>query len=145
MVTSACKLRPYFQDHPIRVLTNYQLHQVLQNLELSSRIAKWDIELGEFDIEYVPRTVIKVHALADFVAELTEHPESTIRAVGQTTNVLVVEGPNTPDHDFPRWNLFVDGSSSSSGFGEGLVLMSPDHYKTNYALLFNFKVSNNRV
>lgn len=35
LVLSALKLRPYFQGHPIRILTSYPLHQVLQNLELS--------------------------------------------------------------------------------------------------------------
>ena len=47
---------------------------MLQNPKLSGRIAKWAIELGEFDIEYISRTAIKAQALADFVAEFTEVP-----------------------------------------------------------------------
>ena len=76
LVSSARKLRPYFQGHPIRVPTSYPLRQVLQNPELSGQIVKWAIELGEFDIEYVPRTAIKAQALADFVAEFTDVPGS---------------------------------------------------------------------
>ena len=56
-----------------------------------------------------------------------------------------MEGPSEPDHDFPRWKLLVDGLSSSGGSGVGLVLMSPDHYKSSYAIRFNFKASNNEV
>ena len=40
------KLRPYFNAHPIEVLTNYPLHQVLQNSEASGRLFKWVIKLG---------------------------------------------------------------------------------------------------
>ena len=40
------KLRPYFRAHPIEVLTNYLLCQVLQKLEASGRLLKWAIELG---------------------------------------------------------------------------------------------------
>ena len=45
MVTSR-KLRPYFHAHPIEVLTNYALHQVVQKPEASGRLFKWTIELG---------------------------------------------------------------------------------------------------
>ena len=45
MVTSK-KLRPYFHAHPIEVLTNYPLCQVLQKLEASGRLLKWAIKLG---------------------------------------------------------------------------------------------------
>ncbi|GKV18274.1 hypothetical protein SLEP1_g28679 [Rubroshorea leprosula] len=41
VVTSARKLRPYFQSHPIIVLTNQPLRQILQKLECSRRLIKW--------------------------------------------------------------------------------------------------------
>ena len=44
------KLRPYFHAHSIEVLTNYLLRQVLQEPEASSRLLKWVIELGQFDV-----------------------------------------------------------------------------------------------
>ena len=40
------KLRPYFHAHPIEVLTNYLLRQVLQKSEASGRLIKWMIKLG---------------------------------------------------------------------------------------------------
>ena len=51
------------------VLTSHP--QVLQNPEMSKRLTKWAIELGEFDIKFMPRTAIKGQAGADFVAEFT--------------------------------------------------------------------------
>ena len=58
-----------------------------------------------------------------------------------------MERPPTPSRqDTPsKWNLFVDGSSSSGGCGAGLVLISPDGYKTSYVLRFAFNASNNEA
>ena len=39
----------------------------------------------------------------------------------------------------------MDGASNSGGSGAGLVLISPDGYKTSQALRFNFKASNNKA
>ncbi|KAL5552406.1 hypothetical protein UlMin_002582 [Ulmus minor] len=68
-------LRPYFQAHTIIIPTKFPLKQVFQKPEASGRLAKWFIELGEFDIQFKPRTTIKGQALADFIAEFTYTPE----------------------------------------------------------------------
>ena len=39
---------------------------------------QWAIELSQFDIEYHPRTTIKVQALADFIAEFTSPEEDRL-------------------------------------------------------------------
>ncbi|KAF8116575.1 hypothetical protein N665_0016s0006 [Sinapis alba] len=50
VVTSARKLRPYFQSHSIVVLTDLPLRIILQNANQSGRLSKWAIELSEYDI-----------------------------------------------------------------------------------------------
>ncbi|KAK2997706.1 hypothetical protein RJ639_026586 [Escallonia herrerae] len=96
LVTSARKLRPYFQSHTIVVLTDQPLGKVLQNPDASGRLVNWSVELGEFDIKYQPRTAIKAQALSDFVVECTipEDPQQLI-----LSEVL------------DPWLLYVDGSS----------------------------------
>ncbi|KAF7149736.1 hypothetical protein RHSIM_Rhsim02G0148400 [Rhododendron simsii] len=74
MVIAARRLRPYFQAHPIKVLTDQSLRRILHSPETSGRLIQWSIELGEFDIEYKPRIAIKAQVLADFLAEYT-YPE----------------------------------------------------------------------
>ena len=59
LVTTARKLRPYFQAHTIEVPTEYPKKQVLHKPETSGRLMKWAIELSEFDIRYKPKTAIK--------------------------------------------------------------------------------------
>ena len=71
LVTTARKLRPYFQAHTIEIPTEYPMKQVLHKLETSGRLMKWAIELSEFDIRYKPKTAIKGQVLADFVMEFT--------------------------------------------------------------------------
>ena len=60
LVVAARKLRPYFQAHAILVPTSHPLWQVLQNSEVSGRL-----ELGEFDIKFMLRTVVKGQAVAN--------------------------------------------------------------------------------
>jgi hypothetical protein len=77
LVIASRKLRPYFQAHTIKVLTEYPLKKVLRKLDLSGRLANWAMELTKFDIEYVPRNAIKGQALADFLAKFNNLQESS--------------------------------------------------------------------
>ena len=40
LMVASRKLKPYFYAHPIEVLTNYPMHQVLQKLKASGRLLK---------------------------------------------------------------------------------------------------------
>ena len=59
VVTSARKLRPYFQFHPIEVLSNQPLRTILHSPNQSGRLAKWAVELSEYDIEYKNKVAMK--------------------------------------------------------------------------------------
>ncbi|KAL0456023.1 UNVERIFIED_CONTAM: Polyprotein P3 [Sesamum latifolium] len=74
LVSAARKLRPYFLAHPIVVLTNKPLGDVLQK-GTGSRMIKWSYELNEFDLKYRPRNAIKAQALAEFLMEYDSDDE----------------------------------------------------------------------
>ena len=59
LMIAARKLHHYFQAHPIVVLTDQPLKQILQRPETLGRLLKWSIELSEFHINEKPRTAIK--------------------------------------------------------------------------------------
>ncbi|KAL2230531.1 UNVERIFIED_CONTAM: Ribonuclease HI [Sesamum indicum] len=59
LVITARRLRPYFQSHKIVVLTNSPMKHVMSRPEASGRLIKWAVELGQYDIDYQPRTAQK--------------------------------------------------------------------------------------
>ena len=71
LVTTARRLRPYFQAHTIEIPTEHPMKQILHKLETSGRLIKWAIELSEFDFKYKPRTAAKGQVLAYFILEFT--------------------------------------------------------------------------
>ncbi|PKA57514.1 RNA-directed DNA polymerase like [Apostasia shenzhenica] len=107
LLVAARKLRPYFQSHTIQVVTDQPLLKVLHTPEISGRLLKWSIELGEFDIKYILRLAIKAQVLADFVAEF-----STTESVTMKSKVI-------------PWSLHVDGASGLQSQGVGILLTSP--------------------
>ena len=65
---AAKKLHPYFQEHPIIVLTDLPLRSTIHKLDLSWQMARWAIELSEFDIQFKPRLWLKGQVLVEFLA-----------------------------------------------------------------------------
>ncbi|KAK1645297.1 hypothetical protein QYE76_063102 [Lolium multiflorum] len=58
------KLRHYFQDHPVTVVSKAPLSMILNNADATGHTAKWGIELSAFDIAYKARTTVKSQVLA---------------------------------------------------------------------------------
>ena len=130
LVTTARRLRPYFQAHTIEIPTEHPMKQILHKPETSGRLVKWAIELSEFDIRYKLRIVIKGQVLADFIMEFNSvEPTETTQLAS----------------DLPIWRLFVDGASNAQGSGAGLIPMSSDGINVEYALRFGFQASNNEA
>jgi hypothetical protein len=68
LITSQ-KLRHYFQEYSISVVTDYPLADILRNQDATGRISKWAVELDTLTIDFKPRTTIKSQALVEFMAE----------------------------------------------------------------------------
>ncbi|KAG7588540.1 Ribonuclease H-like superfamily [Arabidopsis suecica] len=126
VVISARKLRPYFQSHPIEVLTSHPLRSIFHGPSLSGSLAKWAIELSEYDIEYKSRTSAKAQVLADFLTELP------------LDDGIFVETDST-------WKLHVDGSSSKQGSGIGIRLETPTKEIIEQSFRLMFPASNNEA
>jgi Tfp pilus assembly protein PilZ len=127
LIVSAWRLRPYFQAHAIRVLTEYPMKKILQKPDLSGRLVNWLVELGQFDIEFHPRTSVKGQVLADFLLEFNNTPESEELPKKET------------------WVVYVDGSSANRKSGVGVALVSLDGEKFQYAIKLDFVTTNNEA
>ncbi|GJR50329.1 reverse transcriptase domain-containing protein [Tanacetum coccineum] len=130
LVFAAKRLRRYFQAHPIVVITDQPIKQVISKPDASGRLQKWSVLLGEHNISYRPRTAVKGQILADF---LIEKPE--------TDAVLPQSEVKLQD----PWILFTDGSSCVDGSGAGLILTNPEGMEFTYALRFEFTATNNEA
>ncbi|XP_075483818.1 uncharacterized protein LOC142523976 [Primulina tabacum] len=117
LVMTARKLRPYFLSHQVIVLTNSPLGRIMTHSEVSGRMIKWTVELGEYDIEYKPRVAIKAQALSDFLSEMIQPSEEEV------------------------WKVSVDGASSLVGCGVGVVLVSPLGEKVKLALRIDSRIT----
>jgi hypothetical protein len=127
LVMASRKLRPYFQAHTIRILTEYQLRKVMQKLDLSGRLANWAIKLGQFDLKFVSKNAIKGQAFADFLTEFTNLPE-------------------TEESEMERkWVIYVDGSSTKKNGGAGILLITLDGEELSSALRLEFRTTNNEA
>ncbi|KAK2998485.1 hypothetical protein RJ639_023954 [Escallonia herrerae] len=121
LIISARRLRPYFQSHTIIVLTDQPLRKALMSPGASGRLVNWSVELGEFDLQYKPRTAVKAQALADFIVECTLPEDPPQLMISEVTD---------------PWNLYVDGSSAVGNSGAGIILISPEGilYKKSFSL-----------
>ncbi|CAN1292950.1 Ribonuclease HI [Linum perenne] len=122
IIVASRKLRPYFHAHTIHVVTNLPIKTVLRSMSVAGRMAKWAVELSEYDVHFQPRTAIKGQTLADFVVE------GCVRAEGKLDDY---------------WELFVDGASSKNGAGAGIVLRTPQGVLHEAALRFSHNRTNN--
>jgi hypothetical protein len=55
--------------HPIIVVNEAPLSNILNNLEATGRVSLWGIEISPLDITYEKRKAIKTLILPDFTAE----------------------------------------------------------------------------
>jgi hypothetical protein len=72
VVLTRCKLRHYFEAHPVTVVSSFSLGEIIHNLDAADRIAKWSVELMGEMLAYVLHKTIKSYILADFVTEWTD-------------------------------------------------------------------------
>lgn len=72
VVMMSRKLKHYFLAHPIKVVTDRPLRTALHSKDAIGRIARWSVELGEYQVDFVPRKAIKAQALVDFIVEWTD-------------------------------------------------------------------------
>ncbi|GJY00047.1 reverse transcriptase domain-containing protein [Tanacetum coccineum] len=132
LVHASKRLRRYFQAHPIIVITDQPIKNILSNPEVAGRMQKWSIQLGEFGIHYRPRVSVKGQVLANLIVERPEEE-------GQDDSAKEEEPL------LGQWTLFTDGSSCVDECGAGAILTDPEGVEFTYALRFQFEATNNEA
>jgi hypothetical protein len=115
LITSR-KLRHYFQEYSVSVITDYPLDDILRKQDATRRISKWAVELGALNIDFKPCTAIKSQALVSLMAKWQKNQLST--------------STERPEH----WVMYFDGSLKLEGAGAGVLLISPTGEQLKYVL-----------
>jgi ribonuclease HI len=125
VVLARCKLRHYFEAHPVTVVSSFLLGVTIRNSDAAGRITKCSVELMGETLTYAPRKAIKSQILADFIAEWTDTqmPPPQIQA--------------------ECWTFYFDGSVMKTGTGAGFLFISPLGEHMGYAVRLHFPASNN--
>ena len=139
LIMASRKLRQYFQSHPITVLTDQPLKEVLQKMTTSGRMVKWSIELSEYGLEFRPRKSIKAQALADFMAECTFQNQTKDKQQSAPVGSNHFE---ETERQADIWSVYVDGSSAQEGARAGILLVGPDKEEFKYSIKFTFPITN---
>ncbi|KAK1625910.1 hypothetical protein QYE76_000225 [Lolium multiflorum] len=122
---AATKLKHYFEEHPMKVVSEAPISDIMGNKDASGRIAKWAIQLSPYVSVYERRDAIKSQALADFLVDWAEMQYKP------------------PEHKIEYWKMHFDGSKLKEGLGAGVVLTSPKGDHLRYVLQVHFRASNN--
>jgi hypothetical protein len=69
----ARKLKHYFKEHPITVVSTTPLSEIIGCKDATGRVPKWAIELAAHNIQYKPRTTSKSQIIADFFDDWGEN------------------------------------------------------------------------
>jgi hypothetical protein len=83
------------------------------------------MEIGQYDVEFFPRSAIKSRALAYFIAERTD------------------SGLQGIDELLDYWVMYFDGSYTLKGAEVGVVFIPPEGDALKYAIQLEFPATNN--
>ncbi|KAI3467954.1 hypothetical protein Pfo_024617 [Paulownia fortunei] len=102
----------------------------IQKPVLSDKLARWYLQLQQFEIIYVLQKVVKGRVLADFFAEWELFDDLT------NEDVLVIKIT-------PPWNIYFDRASHKKGAGAGVIFITSDGEVLPYSFTLIQNYSNN--
>ena len=139
LILASRKLRPYFEAHKVEVRSSYPLRQILHKPEILDRMINWAKELGQFDVDYKPRTAIKGQAFKDFPLKFPPHTEVSKKELLEEPSD---DGENQ-QNCAPWWKMYVDGAVNANGSEAGIVLISLEGHQLHSSIYFAFRATNN--
>ncbi|PKI60933.1 hypothetical protein CRG98_018679 [Punica granatum] len=144
------RLRQYTLYHTICLLSKADpLKYLLDTPSFMRNVAKWRYQLTEYDIEYVPRTLVKGQVIADNLVEFPIEDDTPINPDFADEGILQVD----EDEDGTAWKMYFDGAVNSTSaaidfkvkelevFGDSMltIFQTPGQWKTKDAKLVPYR------
>ncbi|XP_034903466.1 uncharacterized protein [Populus alba] len=116
------RLCPYMLYHTTWLISKLDpLRYICEKPYLSSRIARWQVLLAEYDIVYMTRKAVKGSAIADHLANNAMEDYEPLNFDFPVEDVLLVE-----KEKLDWWTMYFDSVVNVCGNGAGAVIISPD-------------------
>ncbi|XP_050877158.1 uncharacterized protein LOC127080910 [Lathyrus oleraceus] len=119
---------------------------------VTGRIARWQMLLTEYDIEYVTQKAIKGSILSDYLAHLLvegyqplrfDFPDEDIMFIRDFTMPGFEVSPEEGPEPGSRWTVVFDDTSNARGHGIGVVITSPTGFHIPFIARLCFDCINN--
>ena len=112
------------------------------------QIARWQMILTEYDIQYTTQKAIKGSVLADHLAHQAIEDYQPMRFDFPDEDIMNLDniegnGPYDGPENGSRWTLYFDGASNALGNGIVAVLISPEGCHTPFTARLCFSCTNN--
>jgi hypothetical protein len=111
-----------------------QIRYIFKKLYLSSKIARWQMLLVEYDIEYMTRKTVKGSVIIDYLADNTIDDYEPLNFDFLDEDVLVVK-KKEPDW----WTTYFDEAVNVYGNETGVMMIS--HNRNQYPILSSYSLS----
>ena len=121
---------------------------VFEKPALSGKIARWQMILTEYDIQYTTQKAIKGSVLVDHLAHQDVEDYQSMRFNFPDEDIMTLDnikdnGPYDGPEKGSRWTLYFDGASSALGNDINMVLISREGCHTPFTARLCFSCTNN--
>ena len=116
---------------------------IFEKPSLSRRIARWQVLLSEYDIQYVSQKAIKGSAIVEFLADRTEDEYELMKFEFPNEKLMTIFQVEDESTKKDTWKLYFDGPSNILGHGIGVILISPEGEYSPFTTRLNFDYTNN--
>ena len=122
LVWATRRLRHYMTEYPVHLISRLDpLRYLFDKPALTGRLMRWLILLTEFDIQYVCHTSIKGSIVTDHLASLPISEDKPIDDDFLDEEFVAMTS-------LSGWCRYFDGAANQSGYGIGVLLVSPQNY-----------------
>ncbi|XP_039684984.1 uncharacterized protein [Medicago truncatula] len=148
---AAKRLRHYMISHTTWLISKMDpIKYIFEKPALTGRIARWQMLLSEYDIEYRTQKAIKGSILADHLAHQPiedyqpikfDFPDEEIMylKMKDCDEPLLGEGPDPES----KWGLIFDGAVNAYGSGIGAIIVTPKDTHIPFMARLTFDCTNN--
>ncbi|XP_050920340.1 uncharacterized protein LOC127137977 [Lathyrus oleraceus] len=125
-----------------------KIKYIFEKFVVTGRIARWQMLLTEYDIQYVTQKSIKGSVLSDYLAHQPVEGYEPLRFEFPDKDILfirdyIIPGPKEGPEPGSRWTLVFEGASNSRGHGIGANITSPTSFHLPFIVRLCFDCTNN--